>query len=60
MGQECEEGSLKAQARVRFWGEGTAAHSAEAESRSSVSEVRASIRHWLRLVCDHDGHLMKG
>ena len=49
VGHECEDGRLKTQASVRFRAEGWQALSAEAELRSPASEVRGSVRRFLRL-----------
>ena len=44
VGQEFEDGSLKTQTRVRYGLKAWQAHSEEAESRSTASDVKASIR----------------
>ena len=48
-GQDCEDGGLRTQVRLRFRGEGTAGTLSCAESRSRASEFRAQISLWLRM-----------
>ena len=49
VGQNCEEGSVRTQARLRFWVKIMAGTLCRAKSKSHASEVRARIRRRLRL-----------